>query len=294
MNLHALRLFYQVADKGSVTLASEALNISQPAVTSQIKKLERELDLKLWTSSGRGVVLTEAGKRLAAEANRLFAMEAEIEDTLQQLKSGAAGKLHIVATYLPANFLLPKWIAHYKQKHPNVEIELTTTNSSQAIDSLIHFKSDLALIGGIREDHPLLERTEWLEDDMCFVVHKQHRLAGARIHLAEMVNEPFIFREEGSFSRDQLIALCTTHNLPIPAVGLQMNGLNETLRVVMEGYGAAFLSSLETEDYVARGEIQKVHVQGIHLKNPISLYTRKELPSPPTSQFMHILMQDKN
>lgn len=293
MNLHALRLFYQVANKGSVTLASEALNLSQPAVTAQIKKLEREIGLRLWIPQGRGVVLTDAGKHLAAEARRLFELEHHIEDTLDQLKQGRAGKLYIAATYLPANFLLPKWIARYKKSYPAVEVELTTTNSSQAIDMLLHYQSDLALIGGICEDHPLLARTAWHEDEMCFVVHKHHRLAGAHITLAEMLQEPFISREEGSFSRQQLISLCKVHNLPAPVAGLQMNGLNETLRVVMEGYGAAFLSVLETQDHATRDEIRRVYVQEVQLRNPISLYMRKEPPAPPARQMMDMIINNE-
>ncbi|MGG3740383.1 LysR family transcriptional regulator [Paenibacillus chibensis] len=283
MNLHALRFFAKVAETGSVTLASELLRVSQPAVTAQIKRLEKELGVQLWTPQGRGVSLTEAGRMLAGEAQRLFELEQRIEMNLERLMQGLSGKLQLAATYLPANFLLPRTIAAYKQRYPSVEIELTTTNSSQALELLVHFKADIAIVGGSDAEHPLLQRTSWVKDDMCFVVHPGHRLAGAEATLADILREPFIFREEGSFSREQLLALCRLHRLPAPAIGLQMNGLHETLRVVMEGYGAAFLSSLETEAFVARNELAKVHVKEAQLSNPISVYTRKE-PLPPAAR----------
>ncbi|MEC0242167.1 LysR family transcriptional regulator [Paenibacillus dokdonensis] len=285
MNLHALRFFVKVAETGSVTLASEALRVSQPAVTAQIKRLEHELGLQLWIPHGRGVALTEAGRMLAGEAKRLFELEHSIEDGLERLKKGEAGQLHIAATYLPSNFLLPRPIAAYKKLHPSIGLDLTTSNSSHALELLLHFKADIAIVGGIAEEHPLLERTPWLEDEMCFVVHPDHPLAGAHIPLAEILREPFIIREEGSFSREQLLALCKIHNLPAPAIGLQMNGLHETLRVVMEGYGAAFLSTLETEAFMIQSQLSKVHVQHATLKNPISIYTRKEPLSPAARQF---------
>lgn len=290
MNLHALRFFAKVAETGSVTLASEMLRVSQPAVTAQIKRLERELGVQLWIPQGRGVALTGAGRMLADEAQRLFELEQNIEDKLERMKKGEAGKLHITATYLPANFLLSKPIAAYKKRYPAVGLELTTTNSTQALEMLIHFKADIAVIGGIAEAHPLLHRTSWVEDEMCFVVHPGHPLAGADISLAEMLREPFIFREEGSFSREQLLSLCHINNLPAPTIGLQMNGLHETLRVVMEGYGAAFLSSLETESFIAQHQLSMVHVRQAKLNNPISVYTRRE-PMPPTaSRFFEILL----
>ncbi|GIO57324.1 LysR family transcriptional regulator [Paenibacillus cineris] len=290
MNLHALRLFYQAASLGSVTLAAEALHLSQPAVTAQIKKLEREIGLRLLIPQGRGVMLTEAGSHLAAEARRLFELEGHIEETLEQLKAGSAGKLHLAATYLPANFLLPKWIARYKRAYPGVGVELSTSNSSQAADLLLHYRAEIAFIGGIRLDHPLLLRTPWYEDEMCFIVHKGHPLAGARVTLEEMLQEPFIYREEGSFGREQLIALCSARHLPAPPVGLQMNGLNETLRVVMEGYGAAFLSLLETREHIAAGVISRVEIDGVHMTNPVSIYTRKEEASPPAQRFIDMIL----
>lgn len=136
MNLHALRLFHIVAEKGNVTRAAEELNISQPAVTAQIKKLEQEIGLILLAPKGRGILLTEAGIQLSKHTKRLFSLEAEIEAYVEQYKNGFIGKLRIVATYLPANFLLPKWLARYKQRYPDVEVELTTTNSRKAIDQL--------------------------------------------------------------------------------------------------------------------------------------------------------------
>ncbi|GAA0135488.1 hypothetical protein YSY43_23280 [Paenibacillus sp. YSY-4.3] len=88
MNLHALRIFNEVASLGSVTRAAEKLLLSQPAVTAQLRNLENEMGMKMITSNGRGVQLTEAGERLAARSNQLFSLEAEIEAEMQALQRG--------------------------------------------------------------------------------------------------------------------------------------------------------------------------------------------------------------
>lgn len=293
MNLHALRLFHIVAEKGNVTRAAEELNISQPAVTAQIKKLEAEIGLVLLAPKGRGILLTEAGIQLAKQTRRLFSLEAEIEQYIEQYKKGHIGKLRIVATFLPANFLLPKWLAKYKQRYPDVEIELTTTNSSKAIDQLINYEAEIVFIGGRREFHPFINRMELFEDEMWFVVHKDHKFASKKVSLAETVREPFVFREEGSSAREKLVSLCKINNVHLPTVGLQINGLNETIRAVMEGYGVTFVSSLEVKDYIARGEVAKVHVDEIELRNPISLCTRKENElSMLTSNLIEMVMEE--
>ncbi|UFJ42588.1 substrate-binding domain-containing protein [Brevibacillus humidisoli] len=102
-----------------------------------------------------------------------------------------------------------------------------------------------------------------------------------------------MFREEGSSSREKLVSLCKIHNVHQPTVGLQMNGLHETIRSVMEGYGVAFVSSLEVKEYIARGDLAKVDVDGIELKNPISICTRKEDGlSTPALHFIEMVMNE--
>ncbi|MEZ7791103.1 LysR family transcriptional regulator [Niallia circulans] len=295
MNLHALKLFHIVAEKGNVTRAAEELNISQPAVTGQIKKLEQEIGMTLLAPKGRGILLTEVGIELAKHTKRVFSLEGEMEAYLDQYKNGSIGKLRIVATYLPANFLLPKWLANYKRRYPEVEVELTTTNSLKAMDQLINYQAEIAFIGGKRESHPFLNTSELFEDEMWFVVHKNHKFAAKKVTLGQVMCEPFVFREKGSSAREKLVSLCTINSINQPTVGLQINGLNEAIRVVMEGYGVTFVSSLEVKEYIARGDLAKVDVEGIELKNPISICRRREDElSMPAHHFIEMVMNDEN
>lgn len=133
MNLHALRLFHVIASAGSVTRASEILNISQPAITAQIKKFEKELSFALFKPQGRGIALTDAGEELTLLAKRLFAVEQQIEQFAQDYVNGSNGSIRLAATYLPAHFLIPTWIAKFKQQYEQVEMMITTTNSSDAL-----------------------------------------------------------------------------------------------------------------------------------------------------------------
>ncbi|WP_239615782.1 LysR family transcriptional regulator [Cohnella mopanensis] len=288
LNLHAMRLFHHVAKLGSVTKAADQLRISQPAVTSQIKKLERELGLKLLSSQGRGILLTDVGSKLAEETARLFALERNIEETLEEYKLGNTGRLQIAATYLPANFLLPHWIASYKRQYPGIDVQFTTTSSVNAVQLLLHYEADIAFIGGVQQSHPHLEKTLWREDEMWFVAHKDHRLAAQKTVLAEVVKEAFVYREKGSFSREQLLSLCRIHQLDAPEVGLQMNGFSELIRVVSDGYGIAFLSAAEARDEVDRGTLRRIYVTDVKQTNPVCLYHRREPLQPSARRFLEL------
>ncbi|WP_340022873.1 LysR family transcriptional regulator [Paenibacillus sp. FSL K6-1096] len=293
MNLHALRLFYYVAKTGSVTKASAMLNISQPAVTSQIKKFEKELGLTLFNPSGRGISLTPFGTELAEQAGNLFTYEERIEEFVEDYRQGRKGKLRIAATYLPANFLVPGWAARFKAGQPEMEIEITTTNSQQAFEQLQHHEADVAFYGGGAKEKP--EDVDWLElfeDELWFVVAPSHPFAGRTVSLPEMMQEPFVMREEGSSTRARLVSLCATYGLKPPRVTLQFSGLGEVIRSVMAGYGANFISSLAVRDYVEWKQLARVQVEGIQLSNHIAVCTRKnETLSASQQRFIEICRQ---
>lgn len=279
MNLHALRLFHVIASTGSVTRASETLNISQPAITAQIKKFEKELSFALFKPQGRGIALTGAGEELALLAKRLFAVEQQIEQFAQDYVNGTNGSIRLAATYLPAHYLIPTWIAKFKQQYEQVEMVITTTNSSDALKQLLNVDVDIAIYGGITEAYPDTIRTEELfQDELWFVVAPHHPYANQQISLSEMMKEPFVMREEGSSTRERLLSLCRTYNTPAPTISLQFNGLHEAIQAVIAGYGANFVSSLVVREYVERGELCRVYVEGIHLKNIIAICTRKNEP----------------
>ncbi|PYI52660.1 LysR family transcriptional regulator [Paenibacillus flagellatus] len=283
MNLHAFRLFHETVECGGVTKASERLRISQPAVTAQLRNLERELGLTLFRAKGRGLALTEAGERLAAEARRLFALERDIEREAERIRLGETGTLRIAATYVPAHMLLPAWIAPFKRAHPDVNIVLTTVNSLAAFDLLLHYEADLAVAGGGRELPAGLAYEPLLRDELRFIVPAGHPLADRTVTLARLFAEPFVVREQGSSGRETLTALCRMYGVAAPAVGLTCSGTGETIRAVAAGYGAALVSALEVRDSVRRGEVAVVEAEGVRLPNPIGLYRRQDDPLPPTA-----------
>ncbi|NBD27477.1 LysR family transcriptional regulator [Paenibacillus glycinis] len=295
MNLHALRLFHVVATAGSVTRASELLNISQPAITAQIKKFEKEQSIALLQPSGRGIELTNAGRQMAMLAKRLFAMEQQIEQFCEECRSGANGHIRIAATYLPAQFLIPAWIAKFKQRYEQVEMTITTTNSGDALKLLLNMEVEVAVYGGRSEEHSDAIRSEQLfQDELWFVVAPGHRYANARVSLHDMMKEPFVMREEGSSTRERLLALCRTYNASMPRIALQFNGLHEAITAVVAGYGANFVSSLVVREYVQRGELCRVFVEGISLQNTIAIWTRRNEPLSAAAANLVQLIRDES
>ncbi|WP_082067202.1 LysR substrate-binding domain-containing protein [Paenibacillus terrae] len=223
--------------------------------------------------------VTDAGEKLALLAKRLFAVEQQIEQFSQDYRDGTHGHIRLAATYLPAHFLIPTWIAKFKQQYEHVEMTINTTNSNDALKQLLNIEVDFAVYGGLPEQHPdTIETEELFRDELWFVVAPDHRYANQQVTLLEMMHEPFVMREKGSSTRERLFSLCRTYNAPVPQITLNFTGLHEAITAVIAGYGANFVSSLVVREYVERGELCRVYVEDIQLQNSIAICTRKNEP----------------
>lgn len=276
MNLHALRIFVEVATRGSVTAAADALSISQPAVSAQIRKLEHELCVSLVRPAGRGISLTDEGRFLAEQGRSIYEREKEIEAHLAEMREGTIGRLRVASTFLPSHYLVPKWLAAYKQAYPQVEVEIRTGNSRQSVQRILHGEADLAVITNeVWDDRPI-RRTHLLDVDYWFIVPPRHPFAGQQMELQQLVQEPFLLREPGSSTREKLFALCREHQVPLPRVGLQYHGLIESIQSVRAGYGTMLAPEMAVRELVSRGEVGRVYVPGIEIKRPVYLCLRDD------------------
>ncbi|WP_338653210.1 LysR family transcriptional regulator [Lysinibacillus sp. Y5S-8] len=291
MNLHALRLFTKVAEHNSVSKAAQTLMISQPAVTIQIRNLEKELGLTLIESKGRGIALTPNGTFLYKQAQRLFDLEIDIEYKIEQLKYTGNEELQIASTHVPSHFLLPKWLAHFKQIYPATNLHLKTANSQQVIEELLHYKADLAFI--VKEDghHPDINYQFLMNLDYWFIVPYSHPLAGQTVSLAELMEQPFVTREDGSSTKEYLNALCKVHKIPPPKVGLQLDGINESIHAIAAGFGTMLAPSIAASSFIQQQQVARVFIKEIDIQRPIYLCTRKneQHHSPSFHNFLHII-----
>lgn len=277
MNLHGLRLFHIVAKTGSMTIAAEQLRISQPAITSQIKKFENENNITLFLPQGRGIRLTEIGKKLAKEASLIFELENRMETLIENYSQGKIGTLKIAGNYLTSNFLLPKWVSCLKKQNENVNIKITTLNTHEAVNSLIRYQSDIAVLGGGATNYlDKIDVNKIIEDDIWFVSAPNHKYANKTVSLNEIMLEPFIMREEGSYMRALLKSICNTTGICLPNSMLEFDGLHETLMASMAGYGISFCSSIAVRELVNIRKLSRIYVENVNPKNGIAICVRKK------------------
>ena len=147
MHLNQLWVFYQVAKHKSFSQAAEALFLSQPSVSNQVKLLEESCGLKLFDRSGRSVELTNTGEILLSYAERIFNLAKEADSVIEEIKGLKAGGIRISASNTLGAYYLPDILDLFRKKHPQIEIRMNVGYTQTVAEDILAFRSDLGLIG---------------------------------------------------------------------------------------------------------------------------------------------------
>jgi len=274
MNLHTLRVFTHVAKLGSITEAAKELHISQPAVTAQVRKLEREIGTKLITGKGRGIQLTKEGAFLFEQGLRLFQLEHQIDQKLQTFLEKKE-KVKIASSYIPMNYILPSIIAKFKLDYEDAEVFVTLGNVKSVEQRVLNYEVDFGFVVQSNIGHEDLQFQKLSDVPFWFVVHPSHPFANQEVSIFDMCKEPFIYRERGSSTLDLLEAIFYTYNCPLPKFGLQMEGVLESINVVEAGYGIALAPACSVEERIANGKLARIFVEQAQIEQSLYIVTRK-------------------
>ncbi|MEK4082090.1 LysR family transcriptional regulator [Solibacillus silvestris] len=274
MNLHTLRIFTNVAKLGSITEAAKLLHISQPAVTIQIRKLEREIGVKLIEGKGRGIQLTYEGEFLYEQGLRLFHLEEQIDDKFKSFLEKKEN-VKIASSYISTNYILPPIIAGYKSKNPNIDMYVSLGNVQSVERHVLDYKVDFGFVVQSNIGHEDLSFEKILDIPFWFVVHPAHPLANKKVSIFELSEHDFIYRERGSSTLDLMEAIFYTHNCPLPRFGLQIEGVLESIKVVEAGYGMAIAPACSVKEKLLQGSIARVFVDQVEISQSLFCCTRK-------------------
>ena len=201
MNLNQVQVFCTVAKHLSFSMAAEELFITQPAVSQQVKALERQLNVKLFERVGHKLFLTEAGEGVLPHAQALLTTRAEMEQTLAILRGSARGRLALGANTTGGMYVAPGIVRAFRDLSPEVEATLQIETTSRILDRVMQNMIDVAIVTGPVEDRRFAIR-DLCEDEVQLIVSPSHPFAGrASVSKAEVAGEAFAVPEPGSRTR---------------------------------------------------------------------------------------------
>ncbi len=203
MSDRRLKVFHTVAKLLSFTKAAEAMHMTQPAVTFQVRQLEEYFNTRLFDRTHNKVNLTQAGERVAEYAERIFDLYTEMENSVRDLTGEISGALTIGASTTIAEYMLPALLGEFKNRYPEINLRLKVSNSEGIVSMVEHNVIDLGVVEAPVSNKNLI--VEVCHDDQLVVVTPpDHELAkrGEKVNASDIARYPFVSREEGSGTRD--------------------------------------------------------------------------------------------
>lgn len=237
-----LRAFHAVAEHGSFTRAAEALHVTQPTLSGQVRELEDRYHIKLFTRYGRRVSLTDLGQSTLEITRRLFRAEQEAEQLFLAARGLSEGQLTVGAD---SPYIITPLVANYQRRYPGVQISLRYGNTAELLQWLKSQRCDMAILADIPGNSPPLNVVQLKPDHLVVFVNQQHPWAERRsVSMEEIAAQRVILREKGSHTRtifEQALVRAGQNLQDIMQIGSR-EGVREA---VGAGLGVGIVSSSE-------------------------------------------------
>ncbi len=260
-----LKVFYTVAEKLSFTKAANELFITQPAVTKHIHELEKQLGISLFKRKGNSIILSPHGEILKIYAGKILQMYNELEFELAEKNDTVKGKLRLGASTTLAQYILPKILAHLKQKHPELEIDLVTNNTEEIEKLLVDEKIDFGIVEGTSNKFPIVYQP-FIKDEIVLVTSSKSKLAFAKeIKNEKLKTIPMVIRETGSGTLDVIDSALKKIGVKRKDLNIQIQlGSTESIKqYLFNSDCAAFLSIHSISKELLQNEFTVIDVKGL-------------------------------
>ncbi|HBK97506.1 MAG TPA: LysR family transcriptional regulator, partial [Microcoleaceae bacterium UBA10368] len=274
--LDQLRILKAIASEGSFKRAADSLYVSQPAVSLQVQNLERQLDVPLFDRGGRRAQLTEAGHLLLGYGDQILSLCQETCRALEDLQNLQGGTLIVGASQTTGTYLLPRMIGMFRQKYPDVAVQLHVHSTRRIAWSVANGQIDLAIVGGEipTELVEALDIVPYAEDELALILPPSHPMVQQEtIQKEDLYKLQFISLDSQSTIRkviDHVLSRCgiDTRRLKIE---MELNSIEAIKNAVQSGLGAAFVSVSAIEKELLMGVLHKSQMEEVVVTRVLSL-----------------------
>ncbi|RMF23864.1 MAG: LysR family transcriptional regulator, partial [Cyanobacteria bacterium J083] len=275
-SLDQLRILKAISAEGSFKRAADSLFVSQPAVSLQVQNLEKQLNVPLFDRGGRRAQLTEAGHLLLNYGEQILTLCQETCRALEDLQNLQGGTLIVGASQTTGTYLLPRMIGLFRQKYPDVSVQLQVHSTRRTSWAVANGQVDLAIIGGEvpAELQDTLAVIPYTEDRLALILPSSHNLAKQEvIERDDLYRLRFIVLDSQSTIRkviDRVLSRCEIDTKRLK-IEMELNSIEAIKNAVQSGLGAAFVSTTAIEKELQMGIIQSPKIQGIEVCRTLSV-----------------------
>jgi DNA-binding transcriptional LysR family regulator len=290
MRLEQLEALVEVARRGSVSRAAEALYVTQPSLTARLKALEQELDAKLFIRSQRGMRLSDAGRAFLPFAERTLDTISGGRRLLAELARGEGGQLALGAAPAVSTYVLPRILTRFHRTHPKVSLAVRTGHSEEVLELVLRELVQIGLGRSLR--HPDVEAIPLYEDELVLVVDPKHPFAEqTTIGPDELVEVQLILFDRTSSYR-RLTSEFFESVGAVPRGVMELDNIDAAKKMVEQGLGVAFIPHTAVASELERGTLKVVTLAGASSPmQRIVIFRRRDSgpPSAPLQAFLNCL-----
>jgi DNA-binding transcriptional LysR family regulator len=272
-----LQVFYTVAKVLSFTKASEALHMTQPAVTFQIRALEDYFNTKLFDRARNKISLTKTGEEVFAYAERILGLYKEMDNRVRNLTSHSTGVLVIGASMTIGEHKIPRLLGEFQRKFPDVRVRLKVANTINIVHMVETNEVDVGIVEAPVSNKNMVVRACWC-DQLMVICPPDHELAAAKsVEPEQLKNYPLISREEGSGTRSVIAGYVEQQGLELSDLQISMElGSPEAIKsAVKAGLGISVISEASLTKEL---KLESLRAIPLHppLKRPLSIVYQRQ------------------
>lgn len=260
VTLKQFQLFEAVIRLGNITRAAEEANLSQPAVSIQIKRFEEAVGQSLTENAGKGIRPTEAGRVVLSHCRAVLQEVASLEADLSSMKGLKTGRLRISAV-TTVNYFVPPLLRSFCDRFPGIKVVLDVANREEMLLQLMENEVDIGIMGQPPEG-AALDATPFLDNPLIIVAPGDHPLARRKtpIPLARLAEEPFLMREPGSGTRGVMERIFEERGIKAKT-SVEVSGAAALNQSVQAGLGLALMSRDAVEMPLQLGRLVELNVE---------------------------------
>jgi DNA-binding transcriptional LysR family regulator len=290
--LAQVQSFLEVARRGNVSRAAEAIYVSQPTLTARLHALESELGEKLFVRTRQGMRLTDAGRVFLPFAERAAQAVIDGREAIAELNSASAGHLVIAAAPAISTYLLPPLLERFAAAHPRVDVAVRTGHSEDVLQLVL--KSEVQLGLGRELRHHDIELLPFYEEELGLMVAPGHHFAGRQsVSMADLAGEQLILFDRTSSYYELTQASFASAGLT-PRGMFELDNIEAAKKMVERRLGVALLPRTAVAGEVAAGSLRRVPIaDGLPLRRRLVAMRRHDAgaPSGVVAAFLDLLRQ---
>ncbi len=254
LNVHQLKIFHTVARTGSFSRAAEALGITQPSVSIQVRDLERALGVELFEQIGKRTFLTEAGKVLEEYASRILSLLEEAEQAVRELRGAPGGTLRVGAESTAGTYLLPPVLRELRSRFPEAVVTLEIHEARRIQEKLLRNELDCGIVGPSLR-HEALLYVPYRTDELVPIAAPDSPVARrGELTANELARERLILRERGSGTREAVEQAFRNLGLPV-SPAMELPSTEAVVQAAAANLGVGIVSRAAVEGAVQAGRV---------------------------------------